>query len=85
MVKGKERDSKQAQAKSRSEPLKEWTEKCTQSRCFCVARYCDSEQRKNKKLTVSHSHSQRGVVKLDIVDPQHVHEELQPKSARHIT
>lgn len=36
---------------------------------------------RDRELTIPHSHSQRGVVKLDIVDSQHVHEELQPKSA----
>ena len=36
------------------------------------------------KLTISHGHSQRGVVKLDIVNPQDMHEELQPKSVQHI-
>ena len=59
-----------------SQILGERIVKSAQCRWFLVARNCDTEK-KNRELTISHGQSKRSVVKLDVVDFQHVHEELQ--------
>lgn len=54
----------------------EWVVRGAPCRWAHVSRRCDSRQ-KHRALTISHSNSKGTVVKLDIVDLQHVHEELQ--------
>ena len=54
----------------------EWIVSGAPCRWAHVERHCDGEP-KNGVLTISHSNSKGTVVKLDIVDLQHVHEELQ--------
>lgn len=44
-----------------------------------------NSREKIRKLTIPHSHSQGGEVKLDIMDLQHMHEELQSTSAHRIS
>ena len=55
----------------------EQIDKSTQCHCPHEARQgLPTAKKVNDKLTISHSHSKRGIVNLNIVDLQHVHKEL---------